>query len=168
MSTETARDSTLSNHFIRGLLNETVGVLSKWYSVRVAPSMAVVEEDDLNTSTRSQSSFRLHQRAENFRSSLAAGTASVILKKCCQEGNNGGTKLTDLPIGVLLQIVSYLDAKSLCRFGQTCHQLYNVAGDHLLWRRKLKTDVQHWKVLGHLSHPKVYHDASSDLTEQEM
>lgn len=169
----------LSRVFIRGLLKDTAGVFSKWYNTSVSPVMSLGEDEDISCTTPHSafrlphSAFRLHEQAENCGSSLAAGTASIILKRCRDaEGDEsftgGDMKLTDLPVGVLVQVLSFLDAHSLCRLGQTCRQLQSVAGDHILWRRRLQTDVRLWHVLGHLSHPKVYHDASSDLTEQEM
>jgi hypothetical protein len=93
-----------------------------------------------------------------------AGTASLLLKK----SQENVTEFSDLPIGVVLHIASYLDAKSLCHLQQTSKQLYTLTRDELLWRKKLVEDSKHWPVVGHLSHPQIYQDTSSDLTAQEI
>lgn len=105
---------------------------------------------------------RLHPQAEDYRSSLLAGTASVVLKE------SNCIELVDLPVGVLLNIATYLDVKSLCHLQQTCNHMYSVTSDELLWRKKLREDSRHWEVVSHLSHPKVYQEVSSDLSSQEM
>ena len=172
MSQSLENRGDLPSLFIRGLLKNSVEVLSTWYSSTLYTSVA---ENALYTSMtdnipfRSGHPFRLHEQAESCGSSLAAGTASILIKRQCDaDGVPSSTQLTDLPVGVLLHIASFLDARSLCRLGQTCHQLQSVAGDHLVWRRRLRVDSCRWDVLSHLSHPKVYEDASSDLTEQQM
>ena len=108
---------------------------------------------------------RLHPKAEDCRSSLLAGTASVVLKK---SDNEDIVEFMDLPVGVVLHIATYLDAKALCHLQQTCHQLHSLMSDELLWRRRLWKDSHQWPVVGHLSHPKVYQEASSDMSAQEM
>ena len=74
-------------------------------------------------------SFRLHEQADSCGSSLAAGTASrgSVMQMGCSAQPSSLISLLVL----LLHIVSFLDARSLCRLGQTCHQLQSVAGDHL-------------------------------------
>ena len=156
----------LSRNSMSGFFKDALGALSNWYH----ESVASLDDNDnsvsSNTGSTQPSILRLHERAELCRSSLAAGTASVIFKK---EGTGSSTapQLTSMPIGVVLHILSFLDARSLCRLSQTCHQLHSAAGDQLLWKRKLQSDSKGWAVLGHLSHPRVYQDASSDLTEQQ-
>lgn len=71
-------------------------------------------------------------------------------------------------VAVHLHIFSFLDAQSLCRLSQTCDYLHSLAGDPLLWTRMLRRDVHTWRVIGHLSHPKVYEDTSSDLSPKQM
>ena len=112
---------------------------------------------------------RLHPKAESCKSSLMAGTASVVLKKPSNgETESNSPQLTDLPVGVILHLASFLDAKSLCHLQQTCRHFHSLMGDELLWRRKLLEDSHQWPVLGHLSHPRVYEETSTELSAQEM
>ena len=111
-------------------------------------------------------SRRLHPQAEDYRSSLMAGTASVILKK--EDGGSAGVEFGDLPVGVVIHIAAHLDVRSLCHLQQTCRRMYSLTSDELLWRRKLWEDSRQWEVVSHLSHPKVYQEVSSDRSAQEM
>ena len=166
---EGPRSTLDTSLFIRGLLKDSAELLSVWYNNTIHPIMADNQERSVNTvSSTSQQTFRLHEQAESCGSSLAAGTASIVIRR--NGGKQRSTQLTDLPVGVLLHIAAFLDAKSLCRLGQTCQQLQSVAGDHLVWKRRLQEDSCRWHVLSHLSHPKVYEDTSSSdhLTEQQM
>ena len=167
------RSTTLDTGvFIRGLLKDSAELLSVWYNNAIHPIMTDNQDRSVKTvSNTSQQTFRLHEQAESCGSSLAAGTASIVIRRDRDaHGEQRSTQLNDLPIGVLLHVASFLDAKSLCRLGQTCQQLHSVAGDHLVWRRRLQEDSCHWHVLSHLSHPKVYEDtlSSDHLTEQQM
>lgn len=110
---------------------------------------------------------RLHPNAETYRSSLMAGTASVLLKRSGGD-NQSAPKLEDLPIPILLHIASFMDAKSLCQLQQTNKALYSLMGDELLWRRKLLEDSRKWPIMSHLSHPRVYEETDTDKTAQEM
>ena len=164
------RSTTLDTSvFIRGLFKDSAELLSVWYNNTI---MGDNQDRSVSTvSSTSQQTFRLHEQAENCGSSLAAGTASIVIRRNRDaDGEQRSTQLNDLPIGVLLHIASFLDAKSLCRLGQTCQQLHSVAGDHLVWRRRLQEDSCHWHVVSHLSHPKLYEDtlSSDHLTEQQM
>jgi F-box protein 4 len=46
--------------------------------------------------------------------------------------------------------------------------MHNLTSDPLLWTRLLERDVQCWNVIGHLSHPQVYREASSDLSPKQI
>ena len=122
----------------------------------------VVESTTQSPVRSSSPQVRLHSKAEDCGSSLLAGTASVLLN------NSNHTSFSDLPVGVVLQIASYLDVKSLCQLQQTSKHFCAIMSDELLWRKKLLQDSRQWPVVGHLAHPRVYQEASSDLTAQEM
>ena len=150
----------------RGLLDDLlrgpVSFLYRAYQSAMASSPPPDTEDGNEEQQCRQR--RLHPKAENYGSSLVAGTASLILNS--KDGEDIG--LADLPVSVLLHIASYLDALSLCRLQRTSRHMYTIMSDELLWRQRLQDDSSHWPVLGHLSHPKVYQEASSDLSAQEM
>ena len=158
-NTETAGDG-------RGLLDELfrdpVSFLYRAYQSAMAASPPPDTEDG-----NEEQQFRqrgLHPKAENCGSSLLAGTASLVL----HSKDGGVISLADLPVSVLLHVASYLDVLSLCRLQQTSRRMYTIMTDELLWRQRLQDDSSQWSVLGHLSHPKVYQEASSDLSAQEM
>ena len=71
-------------------------------------------------------------------------------------------------VGVHLHIFSFLDARSLCRLAQTCGYMQDLTSDPLPWTHLLERDVGGWSVVGHLSHPQVYQEASSDLNPKQM
>lgn len=127
---------------------------------------AASTEDTPSLDTPTQSR-RLHPIAETYRSSLMAGTASVLLKRSGGDSNSI-PQLEDLPIPILLHIASFMDAKSLCQLQQTNKFLYSLMGDELLWRRKLLEDSRKWSIMSHLSHPRVYEETDTDKTAQEM
>ena len=128
------------------------------------PTSSIKSPETNNTSSASWR--RLHPQAEDYRSSLMAGTASVILKK--ENGTDDAVMFSDLPVGVVIHIAAYLDVRSLCHLQQTCRRMYTLTSDELLWRRKLWEDSRQWEVVSHLSHPKVYQEVSSDRSAQEM
>ena len=128
------------------------------------PPTSIKSPETSNTSSASWR--RLHPQAEDYRSSLMAGTASVILKK--ENGTDNVVMFSDLPVGVVIHIAAYLDVRSLCHLQQTCRRMYTLTSDELLWRRKLWEDSRQWEVVSHLSHPKVYQEVSSDRSAQEM
>lgn len=149
---------------IQTLIKDPLNLFYQFYYTMTEP----IETTPLQTTESSPTTApqrRLHPQAEDYRSSLLAGTASVVLKK--SSGDNQ-IQLIDLPIGVLLNISMYLDVKTLCHLQQTCHHLCSLTSDELLWRRKLGEDSRQWEVVSHLSHPKVYQEVSSDLSAQEM
>lgn len=131
-------------------------------SSSTSPPTSIKSQETNNTS----STRRLHPQAEDYRSSLMAGTASVILKK--ENGTDNAVSFSDLPVGVVIHIAAYLDVRSLCHLQQTCQRMYTLTSDELLWRRKLWEDSRQWEVVSHLSHPKVYQEVSSDRSAQAM
>lgn len=144
--------------FIEELVKSPISFLYRAYQSAMAASPP--PEDDNETQQPQQR--RLHPRAEDCGSSLQAGTASLVL------GDGTTIGLADLPVSVVLHVASYLNAASLCRLQQTSRHMHAIMSDELLWRQKLQADSSQWPVLGHLSHPKVYQEASSDLSAQEM
>ncbi|XP_011404472.1 PREDICTED: F-box only protein 4-like isoform X1 [Amphimedon queenslandica] len=128
-----------------------------------SPPTSIKSQEATNTAS---STRRLHPQAEDYRSSLMAGTASVILKK--ENGTDNAVLFSDLPVGVVIHIAAYLDVRSLCHLQQTCQRMYTLTSDELLWRRKLWEDSRQWEVVSHLSHPKVYQEVSSDRSAQAI
>lgn len=153
-------------------------------------SVSVARRPQDNSLASSQgSTSKLHREAQTHCSSLFAGTASIVVRGS-EKGNQSlhqqdHINITDLPVrtsmslkpfiimlllklillqvGVLLKIISYVDACSVCRLCMTCSYLNCISSDTLLWRRLLQRDIQTWKVIGHLSHPLIYHQTTSDL-----
>ncbi len=176
----TVTHSNRGNDMLSEFLKDPLNLFYRFYqsslvspenteSIQVQP-LSQITEKDKNSSENSQkeTSFqrRLHLRAESCRSSLMAGTASVVLKRTQGDGLN--PLIQDLPVTVLLHIATFLDPKSLCHLQQTNKHFHSLMSDELLWRRKLVEDSQKWQVMSHLSHPRVYEETATDKTAQEM
>lgn len=127
----------------------------------------------------------LYPGAEVYRSSLKAGTASIRVSKDLVHFNTLPVSYFSLyssvssliqsvmsppikQLGVHMHLFSYLDVTALCRLAQTCSYLNELASDPLLWRRLLQRDVETWSSIGHLSHPRIYQEACSDLSPKQM
>lgn len=151
------------------LFRESLAVLSHWYNTRGDCSLEAegggqeeeVEKEEIPLVPMRDGGISLHPTAEHCLSSLRAGTASIAT-------NGSSTEFLNLPVGVHLHLFSFLDAKSLCRLAQSCHYMEDLTSDPLLWTRLLERDVGSWDVIGHLSHPQVYCEASSDLTPKQI
>lgn len=161
--------SNNNNSKVFQLLKNPINLLYKFYEEMSAGEPPSVQNSADPSLVRPPSppQMRLHSKAEDCGSSLLAGTASVMLRRGGGEVD-AQPELMDMPVGVVLQIASYLDVRSLCMLQRTSKHFYALTNDELLWRRKLEEDSRQWTVVGHLSHPRVYQDASSDLTAQEM
>ena len=181
---------TLPSSALQQFIHDPLLYISKWYH-STSPSRGAAERA---LPKQSAAAVRLHENAESCLSSLEAGTASILqqtekgvhlltlpVSPCLQRapptciylspsdrchGSLFGINCTQ--VAVHLHIFSFLDAQSLCRLSQTCDYLHSLAGDPLLWTRMLRRDVHTWRVIGHLSHPKVYEDTSSDLSPKQM
>ena len=158
----------MSNGLLPTVVKGHWSVLYNWY----IETMAFFQQPELRqgevteTSPTRSAQRRLHERVERYGSSLKAGTVSAIMKPSGKDVT--AMSLADLPVGVLLHVALFLDAKSVCRLQQTCKHLLLVMSDELLWRKKLWMDAGAWPVLGHLSHPKVYEDVESDMSYEQM
>ena len=171
----TSRNDSVSDAVNNGFLPTIVkghwSVLYNWYIEKMAafqqPDLDHGKATEAPPPTTRTGPRRLHERAERYGSSLKAGTVSAIMTPGA--GKDAAVmSLADLPVGVLLHVALFLDAKSLCRLQQTCKSLLLVMSDELLWRKKLWMDAGAWPVLGHLSHPKVYEDVESDMSYEQM
>lgn len=131
-------------------------------------SSTVPSKEEKDPTKQNQFQRRLHSKAEACRSSLMAGTASVVLKRSQGDDESLHPEFTDLPVTLLLHIASFLDVKSLCRLQETNKKFHSLMSDELLWRRKLEDDSRKWAVTSHLSHPRLYEETSTDKTAQEM
>lgn len=117
-----------------------------------------------------------HGDGRALSSSLLAGTASIVRQselneedsRCEGLPSRDQISLVHLPVGVLLKIMSYLDAPTLCRLSRSSWYLNSIASDRILWRRLLERDIQHWDVIGHLSHPLIYHETTSNLPPKTL
>ena len=180
LTTETAlttfsseKSSSATNVLLHQLLKNPIDLFYRLYSANLdsteTPTTPVEVNNNASKDTSQQPplQFRLHSKAEDCKSSLMAGTASVVLKR-----SGGDAKpqplLNDLPVTVLLHIASFMDVKSVCHLQETSKHFHSLMSDELLWRRKLIEDSSKWSVTSHLSHPRVYEETATDKTAQEM
>ena len=176
LTTETALTTFSSerstNVLLHRLLKNPIDLFYRLYSANLesteTPTTPVEVNSNASKDTSHQSpQFRLHSKAEDCKSSLMAGTASVVLKR-----SGGDAKapplLMDLPVTILLHVASFMDVKSLCHLQETSKHFHSLMSDELLWRRKLTEDSSKWSVTSHLSHPRVYEETATDKTAQEM
>lgn len=73
-----------------------------------------------------------------------------------------------LQVGVLLKIMSFVDARTLCRMCQCSSYMNSIASDRIIWKKLLERDIQRWNVVGHLSHPLIYHETNSHLPPKTL
>lgn len=90
---------------------------------------------------------------------------------CLQPSKCNGNAVStffDLPDCIQLHIFSLLDVRDLCVVAGVCRRWDYLSSDDLLWRKKLRRDVDAWNVIGRTTNPASYQDGQVDWTAKEI
>lgn len=94
--------------------------------------------------------------------------ANVLLDVINEEPFSRKTLYHDLPTNVQLNILSFLDVRTLCNICKVCRSWNDLANDKLLWEKKLRHDSYVWQRIDHLSHPLLHLQTNPELSSKEI